>query len=602
MTDNSSYSNCRIVHRFEDAQTMMKMICYCLSVAGPVITCDAPAVPEGEPAFITCHFDRDVTESKKAYAIHRYDNNGKFEDTPATTEPMQPGTGSKSKKEEEETSMMAIVIPVILAVAVLAAVAVTVFVLRRRGHKFPYCKRISTDKAGDGANENSKENDEAQESLINKSLDARTANQRNQQHGKSAARCTEINKPDGEISSQDAKDNQTDTKTSEAQASNPEHRQKKVPPRPSAQPNKTKQLLSACRNNDVEKVKRLIEVDRVSVNSNDGETPLHVAIQGGHEELMKFLLEQRADVEARDERGFTPFHVACSFDKHDAMHLLLDKGAKVNTKAKDDVTPLHTASRYGFKYVLDELLRAGAEVDAKDVNGMTPLHWACKFGKLESIQMLLKWEADINAKAKDRTTPLHVACQYGQEKVMEILLQRPNCNIEAKDKKGMTALRWACEKKMGSLAKILIAHGANVNTRREDDTTPLHAICQNGEEPMMQTLQSGKPESKLDVADTTGKTALHVAERLLRHSAKVNARDQNDWTPLHYACREGRDDIVTLLFDHKADLKAITRDGLKPKDLAKRRHQTQTVELLNKLTKERRGITASRETLEKLAV
>ncbi|KAK7495366.1 hypothetical protein BaRGS_00013305 [Batillaria attramentaria] len=573
------------------------------SVAGPVITCDAPAVPEGEPAFITCHFDRDVTESKKAYAIHRYDNNGKFEDTPATTEPMQPGTGSKSKKEEEETSMMAIVIPVILALCVVAAVAVAVFVLRRRGHKFQYCKRISTDAAGNGANDNPEGEDETQERLIPTLSDAEAANQRNHQHGKSAARCTEINKePDGEISSQDAKDNQTDTKTSEDQARNPENLQKKVPPRPSAQPNKTKQLLSACRNNDVEKVKRLIEVDRVSVNSNDGETPLHVAIQGGHEELMKFLLEKRADVEAKDNKGFTPLHLACSLDKHDAMHLLFAKGAIVNTKAKDDVTPLHTASCYGFKYVLDELLRAGAEVDAKDVNGMTPLHWACKSGKLESIQMLLKWEADINAKAKDGTTPLHVACQYGQEKVMKILLQRPNCNIEEKDKKGMTALRWACEKKMGSLAKILIAHGANVNTRREDDTTPLHAICQNGEEPMMQTLQSAKPESKLDVADTTGKTARHVAERLLHHGAKVNARDQNDWTPLHYACREGRDDIVTLLFEHKADLKAITRDGLKPKDLAKRRHQTKTVELLNKLTKERRGITASRETLDKLAV
>ncbi|KAK7483841.1 hypothetical protein BaRGS_00024949 [Batillaria attramentaria] len=71
----------------------------------------------------------------------------------------------------------------------------------------------------------------------------------------------------------------------------------KVPPRP-PRLDQRKEVLSACKNNDVEKLNRLIATS-ASVNFNnpddesDGETPLHVVCGDGHEQLLTVLSRQR---------------------------------------------------------------------------------------------------------------------------------------------------------------------------------------------------------------------------------------------------------------------------------------------------------------------
>lgn len=39
----------------------------------------------------------------------------------------------------------------------------------------------------------------------------------------------------------------------------------------------------------------------------------------------------------------------------------------------------------------------------------------------------------------------------------------------------------------------------------------------------------------------------------------VNHKALDDWTPLHFACYEGHDDIVELLCQHEADVNAVTK-------------------------------------------
>ena len=57
---------------------------------------------------------------------------------------------------------------------------------------------------------------------------------------------------------------------------------------------------------------------------------------------------------------------------------------------------------------------------------------------------------------------------------------------------------------------------------------------------------------------------------MIKAGADVNAQDNYDWTPLHYASALNFPQVVKLLVDNGADLEARDRDGKTPGDLVVR--------------------------------
>jgi ankyrin repeat protein len=68
-------------------------------------------------------------------------------------------------------------------------------------------------------------------------------------------------------------------------------------------------------------------------------------------------------------------------------------------------------------------------------------------------------------------------------------------------------------------------------------------------------------------------------EILLKHKAKVNARDANGLTPLHYTVSLSRYQSAQLLINKGADMNAKGRDGRSPLDLAKTTRDKRMIEL-----------------------
>ncbi len=69
-------------------------------------------------------------------------------------------------------------------------------------------------------------------------------------------------------------------------------------------------------------------------------SPLHVACRNGELEKVRTLLEQDANIEARDFLDRTPIHLAAMWDRQDIVRLLVQQGADVNAKDRWGVTPL----------------------------------------------------------------------------------------------------------------------------------------------------------------------------------------------------------------------------------------------------------------------
>lgn len=85
--------------------------------------------------------------------------------------------------------------------------------------------------------------------------------------------------------------------------------------------------------------------------------PLHTAILEGQLEAVALLIDNGADLNARNYRGCTPLHVAVHHGDEEIVGLLLES-AEVDIIADDDggYTPLHTAIDMGNRYIIDMLV------------------------------------------------------------------------------------------------------------------------------------------------------------------------------------------------------------------------------------------------------
>ena len=72
------------------------------------------------------------------------------------------------------------------------------------------------------------------------------------------------------------------------------------------------------------------------VFKQQGRTPLHLACEKGHTDVVEFLVRQDTDVEAKDEDGNTPLHIAVENKQTVVTTILLQSG--VNADGENNVS------------------------------------------------------------------------------------------------------------------------------------------------------------------------------------------------------------------------------------------------------------------------
>ena len=116
--------------------------------------------------------------------------------------------------------------------------------------------------------------------------------------------------------------------------------------------NLTLALFEAVQNNSLTDVKQILDrlpPNQVSIlvnsrtnpaSAGEGETPLHIAVKNGNREMVKFLLDKGADVNAGDKYEATPLHFACRNGDGYIARMLVEFGGDLTIKAIDGRTPL----------------------------------------------------------------------------------------------------------------------------------------------------------------------------------------------------------------------------------------------------------------------
>ena len=155
--------------------------------------------------------------------------------------------------------------------------------------------------------------------------------------------------------------------------------------------------------------------------------PVVAALSRRHFQLAFLLHRHGSVVDLRDDVLWTPLHCAAASGGVELVRVLVELKADISSRSRIAQTPLHTALGSGSpndSKVARYLLEHGADVNARTKDGLTPLHRATESDKfLEVVRVLIENGADIDAENKDGSTPLQRASDYGSDKVAELLLE-----------------------------------------------------------------------------------------------------------------------------------------------------------------------------------
>ena len=283
-----------------------------------------------------------------------------------------------------------------------------------------------------------------------------------------------------------------------------------------------------------------VGIDALDDDPGARDAALYAAARGGRVDRALALLEAGADAnasppaDARDQRSL-PVLAAVLPDLR-LLRALIARGVDVNA-AHAGMTPLLAATRdswHGRPEAVMTLLANGADPRAADTDGNTALHHAARSSDPGVAALLRDAAAELDVANAEGITPLGVACAVGNWRLARFLLER-GAKPEA----------------AGTVPALLAAAGTE-----EDDAAGVQLLL--------------KHKARVDARDVDGRSALHeaalaghpdIAAALLAAGADVHARDTLQRTPWLDAARGGRLAVVERLLPARPQVDVVDADG-----------------------------------------
>ena len=201
----------------------------------------------------------------------------------------------------------------------------------------------------------------------------------------------------------------------------------------------------------------------------------------GDQKALGLFFTAGFDVNTPNTAGYTGLMVASERGRPDIIKLLLDHKADPNVTGRDGTSALMLASENNQPEIVKSLIGRGADPNRQDNNGWTALLKAAYQGnakcieilashtKLEldrallvatlmerkdAVKALLDNGAEVDFRASDGRTPLILAAGKGNRDIVELLLQ-VGADASLTDQAGQTAQAVAAAKGFNDIAELL---------------------------------------------------------------------------------------------------------------------------------------------------
>jgi ankyrin repeat protein len=264
-------------------------------------------------------------------------------------------------------------------------------------------------------------------------------------------------------------------------------------------PLRASDLPAAAALGDIEAVERMLALGfPLDAEDAQGATALIRAAGSGYAGLVVRLVEAGANSAHAASSGIHCLAAAVSARREAVVRTLLTHGVAPDMRMPGGGTALILAAALGLPHLASALLEAGADANAADDLGTTPLLAAAQAGFSAAadtasirdlFEILLRSRADITAKNP-----------AGQDAVLVLLGagSPPGTPCDGEH--------------LAALVRVLLQHGAAVDTRDRRGVTPLHACAIHGLLGCARALKAHG--ARIEETDLVGRTAGEVAAML----------------------------------------------------------------------------------------
>lgn len=308
-------------------------------------------------------------------------------------------------------------------------------------------------------------------------------------------------------------------------------------------------LWLAAQNGHFEMMSRLLYPGApINRPNHYGETPFWIAAHNGHLSIVLTLMEVTAtDINKPNKKKETLIWAAVRNGHANVAEVLLDKGESIAQIRKDFATLLWVAAENGHVNVISLLLdRAPRLINRANFHSQTPLWIAARNGQSDAVAVLLALGASHCMSDFEDETPLWIAACYGHLEAVRALLAKSYYLCDLKNKYGATPLWIVSQNGHREVAALLLeARCSGVNECREPTfTRPLFMAALMG--------------------------YLEIAKLLLRNGAEVDIPRDNGETPLFAALQREHIEVAALLLSKGADITHCHKEGFSPLQIATR--------------------------------
>jgi ankyrin repeat protein len=207
---------------------------------------------------------------------------------------------------------------------------------------------------------------------------------------------------------------------------------------------------------------------------------------------VRSLVAQKADVNAPGTDGSPALHWAVRVDDAAMARLLLGAGAQPSLANRYGLTPMAIAASNGSATLIGILLDAGADANAPDPAGETPLMSATRVGRLDAATLLLDRGATVDATdATYQQTALMVAVRENHPDIAKLLIARARA-VNARTRVGRAPAWVLPNSQPGFGHGIGIVRGGSPDRGRRAPTpggmTPLMYASRDGRMEIVRTL------------------------------------------------------------------------------------------------------------------
>lgn len=278
------------------------------------------------------------------------------------------------------------------------------------------------------------------------------------------------------------------------------------------------------------------EPDRLHQPVADLDAALFEAARAGRVQRALDLIDAGADphavppVGSRDQRSLSV--LAAVLPDLRLLRALIAQGVDLN-QAHAGMTPLLAATRdswHGRPDAVTTLLANGADPRITDNEGNTPLHFAARSSDPGVVALLRDAAAEVDALNHDGLSPLGIACVAGNWRLAKFLLER-GARPDPQGGQPVLLAAAATEEDDPAGVQLLLKHKAKIDARDAQLRSALHEAAFAGHTDILATL--------------------------IAAGADVHSRDSAGRTPWLDAARSGRIGALEKLAEAGADIAAV---------------------------------------------